>query len=185
MKFFNGLRQRKNKSAKELAYLSVFVALTIALQWVFSAVPGVELVTVLFVSYAFVFGCKRGMSAATAFSLLRQFVFGIYPTVLILYLIYYNLLAFTFGFLGEKIKQPSKSLLFLTVVACLGTVCFSVLDNLITPLWYGYSSRELWLYFYYSLPFMLPQIVCTAVTVGILFLPFIKVFFAAKKSLYR
>ena len=185
MGFLNEGQNGKNKSSKELAYLAVFVALTVAAQWVFSAVPGVELVTVLFVSYAFAFGKRRGVVAATAFSLLRQFIFGIYPTVLILYLVYYNLLTCVFGFLGEKIRQPKKDLIFLTAVACIGTACFSLLDNIITPLWYGYSSREAWLYFYYSLPFAFTQIICTAVTVGVLFLPLEKVFSNAKKNLYR
>ena len=78
----------KFRSAKELAYLSLFVALTISVQWALTALPGVELVTVLFVSYAFAFGKGRGMVAATAFSLLRQLVFGLYPNVLVLYLAY-------------------------------------------------------------------------------------------------
>ena len=56
------------RAAKECAYLAVFVALLIAAQFVFSFLPGVEIVTVLFVGYAFVFGVKRGMLAATAFS---------------------------------------------------------------------------------------------------------------------
>ena len=54
-------------SAKECAYIAVFVALVIAAQLAFSAVPGVEVVTVLFVAYAFTFGVARGMIAATAF----------------------------------------------------------------------------------------------------------------------
>ena len=65
------------RSAKECAYLAVFVALLIGSQLPFAALPGVEIVTLLFVTYAFVFGICRGMLAATAFSLLRQFVFSI------------------------------------------------------------------------------------------------------------
>lgn len=176
---------KKFRSAKELAYLSLFVALTISVQWALTALPGVELVTVLFVSYAFAFGKGRGMVASTAFSLLRQLVFGFYPNVLILYLVYYNALAFTFGVLGEKMNATGKCLAVLTVIACVGTACFSMLDNLLTPIWYGYSARETWLYFYYSLPFMIPQIICTAVTVSVLFLPLLKVFLNAKRSLRR
>ena len=56
------------RSAKEVAFPSVFVALTIGAQAVFAAVPGVELVTVLFVCYAFSFG-------AAGLSLRRRFRF--------------------------------------------------------------------------------------------------------------
>ena len=94
-------KKRKNvqqkiavRSAKECAYLAVFVALLIGGQLALSAVPGVEIVTVLLVAYAFVFGACRGMMVATAFSLLRQMVFPFSPTVLVLYLIYYNFLSF-------------------------------------------------------------------------------------------
>ena len=60
------------RSAKECAYLALFVALQIAAQLLFSALPGVEIVTLLFISYSFVFGVRRGTLAATAFALLRQ-----------------------------------------------------------------------------------------------------------------
>ena len=77
---------QKNKvsTAKECALISVFVSLVIAAQIALSAIPGVEIVTVLFVVYSFSCGVKRGMLSATAFSILRQIVFGFFPTVLIL-----------------------------------------------------------------------------------------------------
>ena len=183
------IRQKANRknvavrSAKECAYLAVFVALTIASQLVLSFVPGVEVVTVLFVSYAFTFGWKRGMAAATAFSLLRQVVFGIYPTVLVLYLLYYNALALTFGLLGRKMRIDVKTLWKVALIACVCTVCFTMIDNVLTPLWYGYSEKATRLYFYASLPFMLPQVVCTAITVVVLFLPLKQAFALIKKQL--
>ena len=163
-------------TSKECALLAVFVAAVIAAQVALSFVPGVELVTVLFVSYSFVAGFKRGVAAATAFSLLRQIVFGFYPTVLILYLVYYNLLNFTFGFLGIKIKQAVKYLPLIVIVACIGTVLFTLIDDVLTPLWFGYGARAMKAYFISSLSFMIPQLICTAVSVSVLFLPLIKVF---------
>ena len=171
------------RSAKECAYLAVFVALVIAAQVALSLVPGVEVVTVLFVSYAFSFGWKRGMVAATAFSLLRQVVFGVYPTVLALYLLYYNALTFVFGLLGRKTQATGKTLWKIVLLACFSTVCFTMIDNVLTPLWYGYSARATKLYFYASLPFMIPQVICTAITTLALFLPLKKVFSMVKKSL--
>jgi hypothetical protein len=176
-------------AAKECAYLAVFVALVIAVQLVLYAIPGVELVTVLFVTYAFVFGWKRGVVAATVFSLLRQLVFGVYPEVLILYLVYFNLLAALFGVLGGgKIGKKQKMVKILPVImvlACLGTVFFHLFDNILTPLWYGYTQRAAKAYFYASLPFMIPQVVCTAVSVGVLFYPLVTAFAYIKKGLRK
>ena len=177
------LKQYSIKTAKECSFLAVFVALVIAVQLVFSLVPGVELVTVLFVCYAFVMGEKRGVIASTLFSLLRQFVFGVHPTVLILYLLYYNLLSLCFGLLGKKLKTPLKWLPLIVIIACVCTVCFSLIDNILTPLWYGYSKRAAKAYFYASLPFMIPQIVCTAVSVACLFIPLFKIFCLLKRKL--
>lgn len=164
------------RSAKECAYLAVFVALVIAVQMVFSLVPGVELVTVLFVTYAFAMGPWRGVVAATAFSLLRQLVFGFYPTVLVLYLIYFNVLTASFGLFGKVIKSPLKCLPIIVVIACVYTVIFTMIDNVLTPWWLGYDKRAATLYFKASLPFMIPQVICTAISVTALFYPLHKVF---------
>lgn len=176
-------RQKHIYTAKECAYLAVFVAILLAAQFVLSFVPGVEIVTVLFTAYAFTFGIRRGMIAATAFTLLRQILFGVFPTVLVLYLVYFNLLALAFGGLGKRVKNPVRALVFLTLIACLCTISFTLLDNIITPVWYGYSWKATKLYFYASLPVMLPQVVCTAVSVFFLFLPLHKAFALAKRKL--
>lgn len=168
--------KKRQNLGKDCAYIAVFVALTIAAQLCLSFIPGVEVVTVLFVAFSFAFGCRRGVVAATVFSLLRQLVFGFYPTVLVLYLTYYNLLALLFGFLGRWEKFTPKKLILLTVLACVCTVCFTIMDNIITPLWYGYSKRALKVYFYASFSFMIPQVICTAISVGLLFFPLVKIF---------
>ncbi len=172
----NSTKRKVRAIGKDCAYVAVFVSLTIAAQLCLSAIPGVEVVTVLFVAFAFAFGCRQGMIAATAFSLLRQLVFPFSPTVLILYLIYFNLLALLFGFLGRYIALKPKWVPILTAIACLCTVGFTMLDNVITPLWMGYSGRLFKIYFLASFSFMIPQVICTAITVGILFLPLAKIF---------
>ena len=169
-------KNNRGHTAKECALLAVFVAIVIAAQIVLSAIPGVEIVTVFFVSYSFVVGWKKGMLAATAFSLLRQIIFGFCPTVLILYLVYYNLLTLSFGLLGMMIKDPIKGLPLIVLIACFGTVFFTMFDNILTPLWYSYSKRATELYFFSSLPFMVPQVICTAISVTCLFVPLWKVF---------
>ena len=164
------------RTAKDCALLSVFVAILISAQLVLSAIPGVEVVTVLFVAYAFAVGWQKATFTATAFSLVRQLIFGFFPTVLILYLIYYNFLAVVFGFLGRKIRGMKGSLLVVTAVACVCTVCFTMTDNILTTLWYGYSEKAMKVYFMASMPVMISQVVCTAVSVFCLFLPLFRIF---------
>ena len=172
----NSKEKEKNFSAKDCVSIAVFVAIVIAVQVVISAVPGVELVTVLFGSYSFVAGAKKGMISATAFTLIRQIVFGFFPTVLILYLIYFNLLTLTFGVLGKKIDKGLKWLPIIVVLACVGTVFFTLIDCIITAFWYNYSMRIIVNYAYASMTFMIPQIICTVVSVSIFFPPLIKIF---------
>lgn len=163
-------------SARECAFIAVFVALVIAAQLGLSAIPGVEVVTLLFVAYAFTFGRARGMAAATAFTVLRQLVFGVYPTVFLLYVVYYNLLAFVFGSIGRRLRCTPKRLWIVVLVACVCTIAFTLLDDVITPWFYGYSAKSWRLYFYASLPFMAMQTACTAITVALLFLPLRRAF---------
>ena len=172
-------------SAKECAYIAVFVALVIGIQLALSVLPGIELVTVLFVCYAFSMGYGRGMVAATVFSLLRQTVFGLDFKVLVLYLVYYNALAFVFGLLGDKIKPTFKGVIWITLIACVCTAVFTLFDNVLTVFWLGFTPREAKLYFYASLPFMIPQVICTAVSVASLFLPLTKVFLIVRGNLKK
>ena len=154
----------------------MFVALVISAQFVFSSLPGVEIVTVLFVSFAFAFGTVRGMLASTAFSLLRAFVFGGDMRTAVLYLIYFNLLTALFGMLGKRVKIVKRAFVWVVLLACVCTACFTLIDDILTPLWFGYTPKATRLYFKYSLPVMFTQVICTAVTVGTLFLPLRKVF---------
>ena len=181
----NGVKAPVLRTAKESAYLAVFVAMLIAAQLAFAAIPGVEIVTVLFVVYAYVFGIRRGMTAATAFSLLRMLLFGFQPHVLVLYLLYYNGLAALFGGMGKWITlgKELRFLWLIILVSCLCTVSFSMLDNVITPLWFGFVWRAVKTYFFASFSVMIPQTICTAVSVGALFLPLRKTFAFIKKGL--
>lgn len=240
----------KNLSpAKDIAYVAVMCALLIGGQYVFSFVAGVEIVTLLFVCFSCAFGVRRGVLCAVAFSLLRCFIFGFYPSVVVLYLVYYPLLAAIFGGLGhigeDRFEKPPlwlavavnvlllgvaaacvfsaaldlikvsrvykvtvsvllwvisglsvalciafDSLFFLdgngkgralktiafAAVAAVCTITFTLLDDVITPLFMGFSRVQALAYFYASFTAMLPQTVCTVVTVGAFFLPLAKVF---------
>ncbi|MDE6105339.1 MAG: hypothetical protein K2G38_06650 [Clostridia bacterium] len=251
------LNRGKISPSKEIAYIAVTCALLLGGQYVFSFVVGVEVVTLILACFACVFGIKRGVICAVSFSLLRCLIYGFYPTVVILYLVYYPFLAAVFGGLGHikdktfesfplyfaviinllllglaaacavcycldliKVSRVYKytvyALLWVIFALCLclciafdglfiakkffkkdttaalkvitfasvGAVCtvlFTLLDDIITPLFFGYSKLTSLAYFYSSFTAMLPQTVCTIVTFTTLFLPLTSVLKRAAK----
>jgi len=165
-------------AAKEIALVSVFTALLIGGQFVLSGISGVEIVTVLLLSFSYYFGIKRGLLVANAFSMLRCFIFGFFPTVIILYLIYYNFFVVVFGLLGIRFKKELnvKKLVVLVLVAVLMTAFFTGLDDIITPLYYRFSIDAMKAYAVASLTALIPQVICTIVTVTLLLPILIRIF---------
>ncbi len=170
------------KTAKEISLMGVFIALLIGGQFALSAISGVEIVTALCVSFFFFFGVKRGVILATAFSLLRCFVFGFFVNVVILYLIYYNALAVVFGIMGKMLNKKAnlKSIVVVTITAIAFTAWFTLLDNFISYIYLGLSKKAFEIYFKASLITMTSQIICVAVTVPLLFYPLIKIYKTVK-----
>ena len=199
-------------------------------------VSGVELVTVFLLAFCYVYGARCGCCVATAFSLLRCFLFGFYPDVILLYLIYYNAFALLFGTTGRRggraaayvspavllllaagalslalaglpvspllwerllvalwalfavlcfLAALSVLLLFLSgrgarigreaamcaSLAAAMTVLFTLLSDVITPLCYGWSADAALGFFYTGFFAMIPQTLCAAVSVSLLFYP--------------
>ena len=134
--------------AKDVAIISLSVALLIGVQFALSFVQGLEPVTLLMAVFAFSFGVKRDVLIAVAFSLLRCIVFGFYPSVVIVYLIYYPLLALLFGGLGNLFKRelnPKKHVIAITL-AIVCVVVFTAIDGVVSPLWFGLKG-DAWLYY--------------------------------------
>lgn len=161
------------KSAKDIALVGVCAALLIAGQAALSSISGVEVVTVMLLCFSFSMGVARGVAAATVFSLLRCFLFGFYPNVIVLYLLYYNLFALFFGWLGVRLREKKEAVRLISCVACavVFTALFTLLDDVLTPLICGFSPRAAKLYFYASFSAMVPQMLCAAVTVTVFFTP--------------
>ena len=232
-------------TARKLTACALMTALLIAVQVALGFAAGVELVTVLFLVFCHTFGARCGTAVAVAFSILRCILWGFYPNVVLLYLVYYTLFALLFGSLGGR-KTPlavwvcplllgilllcagyfalngvpvsvfyqkklsvmlwvlfgilcallllyfvliglkrgkeGRELASVISLAAVCTVCFTLLDDVITPFFYGYSLELAVAYFYAGFTAMIPQTLCTILSVGILFLPLRKIFeFAAKK----
>lgn len=168
------------RTTKEITVIALMTALLLGGQLALSAVAGVEIVTVLLLTFSYSFGWKRGIVVATAFSLLRCFLFGFFLSVIILYLVYFNLFAFFWGSLGRKLKH--LPVIVITAMAC--TISFTLIDDVLWPIIGGLSREGAWSYFLMSFTAMVPQTICTAVTVSLLFYPLTKIFSAvAKKTL--
>lgn len=153
------------------------VALLIAGQLVLSGVTGIEIVTVLMLCFCFSYGIRHGIAVATTFSLLRCFLFGFQINVIVLYLVYYNLFAIFFGWLGRRFAGEMSLLRMVIVVACAVafTIFFTLLDDIITPLIYAFHPNAARVYFFGSLYAVIPQSVCTVVTVTVCFRPLTKI----------
>lgn len=157
--------------------VAICVAMLIGGQVALSGVSGVEIVTVMLLCMCFCYGSRTGLAIATVFSLLRCFIFGFQVNVIVLYLIYYNLFAVFFGWLGTRFTGKISFAKHLVVVAAavIFTAFFTLLDDVITPIMYGFHANATKVYFLQSLPVLIPQMICAAVTVSALFIPLTKV----------
>ena len=165
------------KKTKSIVRVAMCVALLIGGQFALSSISGIEIVTVMMLCFCLCYGIRTGVAIATTFSLLRCMFFGFQINVVVLYLIYYNLFALFFGFLGKRFSGKLSLLKIAAVVASalVFTVLFTLLDDVITPLIFAFHPNAAKVYFYQSLYAMIPQTVCTLVTVSVLFAPLTKV----------
>ena len=123
--------------------------------------------------FCYSFGIKSGVLIATVFSLLRCFIFGFFLNVIVLYLVYYNLFALFFGWLGMRLSRKISFWTTVTAVvsAVVFTVFFTLLDDIVTPLIFGFGLEAARVYFFASLYTVIPQTVCAALTVAVFFAP--------------
>ena len=78
-----------------------------------------------------------------------------------------------FGGLGNALRRRAdlKTQLLVTALAVLFTALFTLLDDAVTPLFYGYTKEAALAYFLASLPTMAMQCACALLTVFLLFRP--------------
>ena len=88
-------------TARKIAYCAVMTALLTGAQMALGFVSGVEIVTLLLACFSACAGIISGVITAVCFCLLRCFIWGFYPSAMVLYLIYYPLFALVFGVLGR------------------------------------------------------------------------------------
>ena len=164
-------------SAKKIILPGVFTALLIGGQLALSGISGIEVVTVLLLTFVYKYGIVQGLLVANSFSLLRCFIFGFIPNVIVLYLIYYNIFVLVFGFLGKVFRHEYsiKKHIIVLFISIIMTAMFTMVDNILTPLMYGFTANAAKAYFIASLYTVIPQITCTFLTVLIIFPGLLKV----------
>ena len=164
-------------SAKKIILPGVFTALLIGGQLALNGISGIEVVTVLLLTFVYKYGIVQGLLVANSFSLLRCFIFGFMPNVILLYLIYYNIFVFVFGFIGKLFRHEYsiKKHIIVVIVAVVMTVFFTITDNVLTPLMYGFTENAAKAYFVASFYTVIPQIICTFATTFFIFPVLLKV----------
>lgn len=231
--------------AKQIAISSLTLAFLVSVQYVLSFLSGVELVTVILLCFCYIFGIRMGVLTATAFSFIRCFLFGFSPSVVLLYLIYYNLFAVLFGAIGKRstpvwtsiillslittssmyfavvglpvstiyqkrmcimlwllfgitaailcsiivmlvfYRHMSRERVCVTALAAFVTICFTLLDDIISPIIYGWTFETAIGYFYTSFIAMIPQTICVALSVFLLFNPIIKIYKKMERNMLQ
>ncbi len=122
----NAPKRRALSGAKAIALVGITAATVECAKLVLSALPNVEVITLLLALYGYVFGWY-GVTAAVVFVSIEPLIYG-FGTWVVSYCIYWPLVAFVFMLFG-KIRLKNRWLL---TVAALGlTFLFGVITSLI------------------------------------------------------
>jgi len=160
---------RALSGAKAIALVGVTAATVECGKLVLSALPNIEVVTLLLALYGYVFGWY-GVLSALVFVSIEPLIYG-FGTWLPAYLIYWPLVALVFMLLG-KIKLKNRWLI--TAVAVGMTFLFGLLTSLIdVGLFSGNFDNFLYrfgVYYARGIPFYAIQIACNAVLFPCFFL---------------
>lgn len=89
---------------RDLTLIGILSASITAGKLALSFIPNVEVVTLLFIMYAIVFGTKKGIFIAIIFTTTEVFIYG-FSTWLLMYFILWPMLVVITGFLKDKVKS--------------------------------------------------------------------------------
>lgn len=158
------------KGARFVAVTAVAAATLTAGKFVLSAIPNVEIVTLLCAVYGFVLGVQ-GVLATVIFVACETLIYGV-GTWVISYAVHWPSVALVFWLLSRFIK-PSR--IVPTAVAVVMTVWFGVLTSLVdVGLFSGYTEdfgRRFAVYYARGAVFYAIQTACNAIAFPLLFKP--------------
>lgn len=175
------MKQRKSTfSVADIALTGVMAATLEAVKLALSALPNIELVSLLLALYSYVFGIS-GVLAAFIFVAAEILVWGL-NTWVISYLIYWPLLALLFWMISKRVSNRFA----ITGIAALMTFLFGVLTSLVdVGLFSGYWDRffeRFMIYYLRGIWFYVVHIVCNVVVFITLFKPLEALFERLKKQ---
>ncbi len=158
------------RGAKFVARTALAAATLTAGKFVLSAIPNVEIVTLLCAVYGFVLGAS-GVLATLVFVSCESLLYGV-GTWLISYFIHWPSVALVFWLLSRFCK-PSR--IVPTLIATVMTVWFGVLTSLVdiglfSGYWDDFGARFA-IYYSRGAVFYIVQIVCNAILFPLLFKP--------------
>lgn len=156
-------------SAKAVALVGIMAATLECGKLVLSALPNIEIVTILLALYGYVFGWY-GVIAAAVFVCIEPLIWG-FGSWVITYVIYWPLVALAFMLLRKK---GVKNRWLLTAVAVGMTVFFGILSSVVDSAFYfGINENyfaNLGIYYLRGVVFYAVQIACNAALFPTLFL---------------
>ena len=167
-------------SVTDIALTGVMAATLEAVKLALSALPNIELVSLLLALYGYVFGLS-GVLAAFVFVAAEILIWGL-STWVISYLIYWPILALLFWLIGKRISNRFA----LAGIAAVMTFLFGVLTSLVdvgllTGYWDNFWKRFS-IYYLRGAWFYVTHIACNIVTFLTLFKPLEKLFQRLKKQ---
>ncbi len=156
-------------SVTDIALTGVMAATLEAVKLALSALPNVELVSLLLALYGYVFGLS-GVLAAVVFVAAEILIWGL-NTWVISYFIYWPLLALLFWLIGKKISNR----FIITGIAVVMTFFFGILTSLVdvglfSGYWNNFFERFI-IYYLRGTWFYVIHISCNAVVFITLFKP--------------
>ncbi len=168
----------------DIALTGVMAATLEAVKLALSALPNIELVSLLLALYGYVFG-PCGVLASVIFVGAEMLIWGV-NTWVISYLIYWPLLAVTFWLLGKK---GVSNRFVLTGIIIVMTFGFGILTSLVdVGLFSGYWNnffKRFSIYYLRGVWFYVTHIVSNAVVFITLFNPLSSLFQKLKRQFYK
>ncbi len=161
---------KKNSIAYNVALVGIMAAAVECGKIALSAIPNVEVVTILLALFGYTFGWF-GVIAAIVFVCIEPLIWGV-GTWVISYFIYWPLVALIFMVLGKK---DVKNKVLLTFVGILCTVFFGVLTSLVDIGLFSGNYDDFFkrfaIYYGRGVVFYIIQVVSNAVIFPFLFVP--------------
>ena len=158
-------------ATKRICLLAVLTATLTGGKTALALIPNIEIVTLLFIVYAFVFGWRNTIIVSVVFVVIEIFIWGFNLWWVILYLIYWPLLVTAAAVLPRKLGNGRLVAAIAFGIAF--TVFFGVLSTFIEIIFMGgVGSGFFWQFFGWrdiaGIPFFTAHIVSNAIILPVL-----------------